>query len=137
MDRAEAQARLAGARSGHLATIRPDGRPHIVVVTFALAGEAIVTAIDRKPKRTQRLQRLRNLEAHPESSFLVDGYDEDWTRLWWVRIDGTATIHESGDLHTAAIRALVAKYPQYEETPPQGPVIALTPVDVTYWAHTP
>ena len=128
---------MAGARSGHLGTVRPDGRPHVVVVTFAVADGNIVTAIDHKPKRTERLQRLINIEGSPWVTFLVDHYENDWTRLWWARADGPATIHVSGDVREAAIEALSAKYDQYRQQPPQGPVIVIEPDRVISWSSTP
>jgi PPOX class probable F420-dependent enzyme len=136
VDRAEALIRLAAAPSGHLATIRPDGRPHIVVVTFAVTGGNIVTAIDHKPKTTSRLQRLINIEANRSVSFLVDEYDEDWSRLWWVRVDGPASTHHSGEIWEGAIEALAAKYPQYAERQPEGPVIAISQDRITGWEST-
>lgn len=137
MERSEALSRLASARSGHLATMRPEGIPHLVVVTFALAGEVVVTAIDHKPKTTQNLQRLRNIEANPAVSFLADGYDDDWADLWWVRVDGTASVLLGGSFRDRAIAALATKYEQYRETPPAGPVIAVSTETVTGWAMTP
>ena len=137
MERSEALSRLAGARSAHLATVRPDGRPHIVVVTFALIDQLIVTAIDHKPKRTRDLQRLRNIEANPAVSFLTDRYDEDWATLWWVRVDGNATVETTGDIHSRSLTALAVKYRQYRETPPEGPVIVLTAGVVSGWTSTP
>lgn len=120
--------------TGHLATVRPDGRPHVVVVTYAVAGDSIVTAVDQKPKTTKRLQRLVNIEKHPAVSFLVDHYEADWDRLWWIRVDGRATIHETGDVWDEAIAALIEKYSQYKEAPPGGPVIAISQDAVTSWA---
>ncbi|MGH8946498.1 MAG: TIGR03668 family PPOX class F420-dependent oxidoreductase [Acidimicrobiia bacterium] len=133
MDREEAWARLGAARVGHIATVRPDGSPHIVVVTFATVGRIIVTAIDHKPKTTKRLQRLVNIEANPEVSLMADHYDEDWDRLWWVRVDGHAEIHENQDAPPGSMAALVAKYPQYVARPPIGPVIAITPQGGVSW----
>ena len=137
MDRVEALARAASARAGHLATVNPDGTPHVVVVTFALVGGNVVTAIDHKPKTTIRLQRLTNIEANPRASFLVDHYEDDWDRLWWVRIDGVASVHVDGEIHSSAVEALVGKYEQYRVNPPSGPVIAITQEGVTSWASTP
>lgn len=137
VERPEALARAASARSGHLATVRPDGTPHVVVVTFALAGGKVVTAVDHKPKSTDRLQRVVNVEANRSASLLVDHYDEDWSRLWWVRIDGRAAIHREGEIHSNAVDALVAKYPQYADRPPEGPVIAIAQDRVTSWESTP
>ena len=136
MDRAESLRRLAGATNGHLGTVRPDGRPHVVVATFALVGEDIVTAIDRKPKTTQRLQRLVNIEANPAVTFLVDHYEDDWTRLWWVRVDGTASIHADGPVRDTAVNALVGKYERYNQTPPDGPVIVIRTDRLVAWSHT-
>jgi PPOX class probable F420-dependent enzyme len=127
---------MAGERTGHLGTVRPDGGPHLVVVTFAVSNGNIVTAIDHKPKRTERLQRLLNIEANPAVTFLVDHYEDDWTRLWWVRVDGTASIHHSGDTWDDAIDALVARYDQYRLQPPEGPVISIRPEQVTSWSSS-
>jgi len=136
MDQAEELARIAAARYGHLATVRPDGGPHIVVVTFAMIDGTVVTAIDEKPKTTLRLQRLVNLETNPAVSFLVDHYDDDWTRLWWVRIDGTAAIHHADGPRSRAIAALAAKYHRYHAEPPLGPVIAITADRISSWAYS-
>lgn len=135
MNRAESLTRVVNARRGHLATVRPDGHPHVVVITFAVVNGTIVTAIDQKPKKTTRLQRLINIEANPSVSFLVDHYDDDWRRLWWVRIDGVATVHHRGEIHGRAIAALTAKYPQYQERAPEGPVIAIVEHRVSSWSH--
>ena len=90
MDEARCRARLSAARVGHLATVRPDGRPHVVACCFAVQGDRLWTAVDAKPKATARLQRLDNVRAHPWASLLVDHYEEDWDALWWVRVDGPA-----------------------------------------------
>lgn len=135
MEHAEALELLAGARVGYLSTVRPDGRPHVVVATFALVGERLVTAIDDKPKTTQSLQRLRNVEAGSDAAFLADHYDDgDWSRLWWVRVDGPARVLGEGPTHDEAISALVAKYDQYQDRPPGGPVVAIEIERVTSWA---
>jgi PPOX class probable F420-dependent enzyme len=125
--------RLDGARVGHLATVKADGAPHIVPMVFAMVGDSVVTAVDWKPKAGRRLQRLRNIEANPAVSFMVDGYSDDWDRLWWVRVDGTAIIHSRGDQWETAIAALREKYPQYRDRPPEGEVIRITPSRVSSW----
>lgn len=126
--------RLAAARVAHLATTTSDGRPHVVVCCFALHGEQIVTAVDAKPKTTTALRRLDNIRANPAVSLLVDHYDdEDWSQLWWVRVDGTATVVGAGPEHDAALAALIAKYPQYQQDPPPGPVIAIEPTAWRAW----
>jgi PPOX class probable F420-dependent enzyme len=131
------RARAAAARVGHLATVTPEGRPHVVACTFALEGDRVWTAVDAKPKATRRLQRLANLRAHPRASLLVDHYEEDWTRLWWIRMDGPAHIHEDGPERERGIAALVVKYEQYAATPPPGPVIALDVERWTGWTGDP
>ncbi|MFZ0014772.1 MAG: TIGR03668 family PPOX class F420-dependent oxidoreductase [Acidimicrobiia bacterium] len=137
MNRSEALRRLSDAPVGHLATVRPDGRPHVVVVTFTSVDGRIVTAVDQKPKTTHRLQRLVNLGNDPNVSFLADHYDSDWSRLWWVRVDGMATIWTDGEAYERAVDALAAKYHQYVEDRPSGPVIAVQCDHITSWASTP
>jgi PPOX class probable F420-dependent enzyme len=124
-----AEQRLARARIGRLATVTAYGRPHAVPVCFALTGGRVVTAVDAKPKATARLARLDNVRATGRASLLVDHYEEDWSRLWWVRVDGAAAVVESAE----AIDALVAKYEQYREARPAGPVIAITPERWRSW----
>jgi PPOX class probable F420-dependent enzyme len=120
-------ARLASARVARLAT----SAPRIVPVTFAIAGETIYHAVDHKPKATRQLARLDDLRADPRASLLVDHYDDaDWTRLWWVRADGTARILDDAP---EAIDLLVEKYAQYRERRPEGPVIALDVQRIKGW----
>lgn len=117
-----------------LATITPDGLPHLVPVVFALTEDrpdVVYTAVDAKPKTTRRLRRLANIESNPHVSLLADGYTDDWTRLWWVRVDGVATIHDGGPAMADADRLLRAKYPQYQRVSLDGPVIAIA---VGRWA---
>jgi PPOX class probable F420-dependent enzyme len=127
--------RVDAARVGHLATTRPDGRPHVVPCCFVLVGNTVYSAVDAKPKSTLALQRLRNLAAHPAASLVVDHYDDDdWTQLWWVRLDGAARVLEKGAERDEALAALAAKYPQYVDAPPPGAVVA---VDVAEWRAWP
>ncbi len=132
LPRAIAEERLAAARVGRLATVTPDGRPHVVPVCFALHDGHVYTAVDAKPKATRALQRLENVRAHGRASLLVDHYEDDWTRLWWVRADGAATIEES----EAGLAALAAKYAQYRDQRPDGPLIAIAPERWRSWAAT-
>jgi PPOX class probable F420-dependent enzyme len=125
MDPAEMREWVREARVGRLATLGADGRPHLVPVCFALEEDTLYSAVDEKPKRSQRLRRLENIRRRPEVSVLVDYYEEDWTRLWWVRLDGTATVHEDGPERERGLELLGAKYEQYRAEPPMGPVIAV------------
>jgi PPOX class probable F420-dependent enzyme len=126
--------RVGAARVARLATTTPAGRPHLVPVCFVLAGDTVHSAVDGKPKSTRALQRLANLRAHPSAALLVDHYDEDWTAVWWVRLDATGRVLDSGAEHDRALAALRAKYEQYRRDPPGGPVIAL---DVAAWRAWP
>ena len=127
---AGAEERVAAARVGRLATVTADGRPHVVAVCFALAGGRIYTAVDAKPKSTRALRRLDNVRATGRASLLVDHYEEDWSKLWWVRVDGRAEVLSEC---RPAIDALAAKYEQYRAARPAGPVIALTPEAWRTW----
>jgi PPOX class probable F420-dependent enzyme len=130
MDNHDARRRFAAARVAHLGTVRPDGTPHLVPVTFAVDDDVIYTAVDAKPNRTTRLQRLENLAAHPRCTLLVDHYDDDWSRLWWVRADGDAAVVDSPDPAHPAFALLAARYPAYADTLPHGPLIVIS---VTRW----
>ena len=102
--------------------VRVDG-----VASIHRDGEEIVyTAIDAKPKTTQRLRRLANIDNNPQASLLVDHYADDWTQLWWVRADGVAAIHRDGEQMRIGYRLLRAKYAQYQSVALHGPVIAIT-----------
>ncbi len=127
--------RLVGnSPSATLGTIDEDGRPHLVPIVFAHLRGCLYTAVDHKPKSTRRLKRLRNIRANPLVSVLVDHYDDDWTRLWWVRIDGTAQVIESGVTFAKAITALTEKYPPYAAQPPPGPVIEIRIESMRAWS---
>ncbi|EHR51161.1 PPOX class probable F420-dependent enzyme [Saccharomonospora marina XMU15] len=128
----QARRRFTAQPVARLATVDARGIPHLVPVTFAVAGDTIVFAVDAKPKASTDLRRLRNIAANPNVSFLADHYDDDWSRLWWVRADGTATILHAADDPEAEtdIALLRNKYPHYQHNPPHGPVVRTT---VTAW----
>jgi PPOX class probable F420-dependent enzyme len=131
VDPEEMRRRVATSRSGTLATMGPGGRPHIVPFVFALKGETLYWAVDQKPKRSPELQRLRNIRRDPRVGVLVDTYADDWSLLWWVRMNGTARILTEGDERARAVNALRGKYPQYREQPLDDTVVA---IDVEEWA---
>ena len=115
-----------------LATITEDGRPHLVPVVFAVEGDKLWTAVDDKPKTSRILRRIANIRANPAVSLLVDHYDDDWTALWWVRVDGAAReLGRASGEEAHGIRQLVTKYPQYQANPPAGPVVA---VEIQRWS---
>ena len=122
-----ARERFAAGRVARLATMSPGSHPHLVPVVFAAVGDTVWTAVDAKPKSTRSLRRLANIEANPRVvSLLVDHYEEDWTALWWVRVDGNARIVPVGsDEVTAGLAALVAKYPHCQAEPPPGQVVII------------
>jgi PPOX class probable F420-dependent enzyme len=114
-----------------LATVDETGAPHLVPIVFAVAGEVIHTAVDAKPKRSRRLKRLANIAANPRVSVLADRYDDDWSRLWWVRADGVARVR---DTSPEGLAALVARSPQYRDTPPAGPFLEITVERWSRWS---
>jgi PPOX class probable F420-dependent enzyme len=122
------------ARVARLATVAPDGRPHVVPICFAVEDDTLYTAIDEKPKRTRALQRLRNIEANPRVEVLVDHYEEDWSRLWWVRLRGTARVVERDE---RALDLLMTKYEQYRSAPPNGPTIEIKVEQRAEWSAKP
>jgi PPOX class probable F420-dependent enzyme len=131
VDAAEARRRFEDARIGHLATVGVDGRPHVVPFCFAVDRDTLWSAIDHKPKTTTRLQRLVDIAAHPHVTVLVDRYSDDWTRLWWVMVRGSARVIDD-DARGRAL--LVQKYDQYRDRPPGGPFILVTLAEWGWWA---
>ena len=117
-----------------LATTDPDGRPHLVPIVFALEGDTLYSAVDSKPKRSRRLRRIENARARPDVTVLVDEYDEDWSRLWWIRLRGRARVLDGGPEHDRALALLAEKYPQYRHEPPGGPVLAVDVDEVRTWS---
>lgn len=124
-----ARERFAAAPVARLATVTPDGAPRLVPVVFAMGrgaeSDVVYTAVDGKPKSTRRLGRLVNIAAEPRVSILVDHYDDDWNRLWWVRADGIASVHDDGPPAENGRALLRTKYPQYQSVSLDGPVIAV------------
>ena len=121
---------VSTAPVGRLATVRRDGRPHVVPICFVVTNDVVYSAVDNKPKRHRHLQRISNVAATGTASLLVDEYDDDWSRLWWVRLDGRARLVDDRAEAERAISLLSDKYPQYRDQPPSGPVLA---VDVERW----
>ncbi|WP_020575664.1 TIGR03668 family PPOX class F420-dependent oxidoreductase [Actinopolymorpha alba] len=131
LSEAEARRRFTASRTACLATASLNAEPHLVVVTFAVVGDVVVTAVDQKPKTTRRLRRLALIEENPQVSMLADCYDDDdWSRLWWCRADGRARVLVEPEECAEPLAWLSSKYPQYATEPPPGPVIW---VDVTRW----
>jgi PPOX class probable F420-dependent enzyme len=131
--------RLEVARIARLATLDPQGRPHLVPICFAYNGSVFYSAIDRKPKRVapKRLARLTNIKKTPQVALLLDHYDEDWTRLWYVLVRGEAELVSVPGERKRALQCLREKYPQY--TPDMlddgAPVLRITPQCVTSWGN--
>jgi PPOX class probable F420-dependent enzyme len=134
MTEAEMRRRVAEARVGRLATVRPNGDPHLVPICFAVVesdgGNVIVSGTDEKPKTTYALRRLRNIAEHSAVTLLLDHYEEDWERVWWVRVDGRGRVIDDEAERERAVAALRAKYRQYKRIGIPGAVLA---IDVDRW----
>jgi len=138
---AAAKALVARARVGRLGTVTAEGRPHLVPCCFAVVGDTVVSVVDGKPKSTGQLRRLDNIRARPAASLLVDVYSDDWTQLWWVRVDGRArvlepAVLESGDEYEIGVDTLVEKYPQYRADRPTGALVVIDIDQLSGWAFT-
>jgi PPOX class probable F420-dependent enzyme len=125
---------IHGSFVARLATVGADGRPHIVPITFGLDDQTLYFAVDLKPKRTTNLKRLINIASNPAVSVLIDHYESDWDRLWWVRLDGTARIVSEPAEVERALNLLAERYEQYRTTRPMGPVVAITIERMTGWS---
>jgi PPOX class probable F420-dependent enzyme len=134
-------AALRAARVARLATVDREGNPHVVPVCFAYDGSSFYTAIDRKPKRVAPggLARLRHIDAHDRVALLIDAYDEDWSRLWYVLARGKATRLSESDARerVKALSLLRTKYPQYASglLPDDAIVIRIQPERISTWGR--
>ena len=126
--------RLDTARVARLCTITAQGHPHAVPCCFAISDDLVYSAVDAKAKSTLQLRRLDNLRANTAVTLLIDHYEEDWAALWWVRLDGTGRVIETGDERRYALELLANKYEQYRRQRPPGSVIA---IDVSRWRAWP
>jgi PPOX class probable F420-dependent enzyme len=128
--------RAADARVARLGTVTGDDAPHLVPVCFVIHQDVLYSAIDDlKPKTTMRLRRVENIERNPAVSVLIDEYAEDWSALWWIRLDGRARVVDSSSpTHATACRLLAEKYEQYRRRPPPGPVVE---VAIETWSSWP
>ena len=137
MTEEEARRRIATARVGRLATIGPNGRPHVVPICFAVSGaRRCLGDLDEKPKRTVQLRRLENVRRNPDVQLVVDHYDDDWSALWWVRISGRGRVVDGGATREEVIDLLVRKYRQYREHRPTGPVLVIDITQISSWQAT-
>lgn len=122
---------------GRLATVTPDGFPHVVPVCFARLDDELVTPIDEKPQRVPAtsLKRVKNIQNNPRVVLLADHYTDNWADLGWIQIHGQATITLPNDPpHKESVTGLRAKYTQYEShTLEDRPIITITPKRVRSW----
>jgi PPOX class probable F420-dependent enzyme len=127
---------LSVAPVGRLATADAGGAPHVIPVCYVFDGQAIYSVLDQKPKRSAlpRLKRVRNIQANPRVALVVDHYEEDWQRLWYILVSGQAELLVEGNERVEAIKLLRQKYSQYRDMPiDPNPVIKITPDRVVSW----
>ena len=123
-------------RVARLATADAAGKPLVVPVCFVCSKGNIYSVVDEKPKRVPaaRLRRLRNIEANPRVSLLVDHYEEDWSRLFYILVEGTAKLLPEGKEQRAALGLLRRKYAQYRKMKlASKPVIKISPSRLISW----
>ena len=120
------------ARVGRMGLLDEEGAPRVLPVTFVVAEGRIWSAIDQKPKRAGEPARLRYLRRDPRAALTVDRYSDDWEELAWVQVLGTVRILDLAE-GAAGLGALSAKYEQYREKRPPGPLLALRPERYLWW----
>jgi PPOX class probable F420-dependent enzyme len=128
---------IRAARVAHLATADKSGKPHVIPICFVFDGKQVFSPVDEKPKRTTRLKRLKNIAENPNVALIVDRYDEDWRKLVYVLIFGTARILLRGERHRRAVKLLRKKYPQYRRMAlDQRPLILIASKRITQWSFS-
>ena len=128
------RSRLGEARVGRLATVDGSSSPHVIPVCYVLDGDFVYWAVDQKPKSTRQLKRLENIRQNPSVELVADNYAEDWTQLWWVRVKADAALLAEGAEASRAVDLLAAKYPQYRQRPPDGPLVRLVVRQWSGWS---
>jgi PPOX class probable F420-dependent enzyme len=127
---------IRSARIAHLATADKSGRAHVVPICFAFDGRLFYSSIDEKPKRTapQKLKRVRNIQENPQVALVIDSYNEDWRKLAYILVHGSARVLLSGVNHRKAVKLLRRKYPQYRKMRiDRLPMILIRPKRATSW----
>jgi len=131
------RAKLDAAQVARLGTLDSNHEPHLVPICFAFDGSVFYTAIDRKPKRVQanQLARLKHITASPQVALLVDEYNDDWSRLWYVLVRGTAELISDLVERDHALELLRAKYQQYRSgmLADDPPIVRITPERINTW----
>lgn len=136
---AEIESLLESRPVARLSTLREDGSPQVIPIVFAWQGACLWSPVDGKPKRGGELGRVANMARDARVCVLLDHYDEDWTRLWWIRIEGRAKVYRGEGVeaeHAEPLAALRSKYPQYESLPllRESPVlIRIRPIVTRSW----
>ena len=131
---------LARAPVGHLATTDENGAPHVIPVCYVFDGSALYSVLDQKPKLTPhtRLRRVKNIQANPQAALIVDHYEDDWQRLGYVLVVGSAELVLPDAEHSGALRLLREKYHQYRDMDLEAnPMIKITPQRVVGWGVVP
>ena len=129
---------LHNHRVARFATAEPSGQPHVVPICYAVSDNSVYFTIDKKPKQLtdKPLKRIRNLQNNPHVALVVDRYEDDWTQLGWVMVQGDAALLDDGDEHTKAQRLLKARYPQLHGMQINDlPVIAVRIKHVVSWCN--
>ena len=130
---------LKAGRVARLGTADAAGQPLVVPICYAFDGRHCYSAIDAKPKRQVPggLRRVRNIRENSRVSLLVDHYDEEWSRLRYVVLQGRADLLSEGAEFTHAVDLLLEKYTQYRAMSldrSSGLVIKITPERVIQWS---
>ena len=129
---------LDGQRVVRLATADADGRPHVIPICFVTAGATVYFTIDEKPKRRSGapLKRIANMRENPMVALVADHYDDDWSKLGWVMVQGRAEVLDSGDEHDRAQARLRARYRQLDDMRIEGlPVVAIRIQHASSWGN--
>ena len=139
---------IGGRRTATLATLTGTGQPRLVPICFVIADPedartVLYSPLDEKPKRSddvRRLARVRDIAERPRVTLLFERWDEDWSRLAWLRARGAASLVEPDDdaqAHPGVVQALRAKYPRYRaHAIDASPLIRVVIDEVVSWSAT-
>lgn len=127
---------LRSCKIARLATISPDGSPHVIPLWYLYIENRIYMATDKDSKK------VRNIQRNPKVAVLFDAYEEEekfGQSSWDIKglmIPGTAEIIESGKMYNKFFELLPLKYPVYHEEPwekGEAVVIEVKPEEFCDW----
>jgi len=131
---------ISRAKVARLATVDQKLYPYVVPVVFVFHGNSFFIPLDEKTKTVnpKNLKRVKNIEKNPNVTLLIDKYQNDWKKLFFLMIHGKAKVidEKNGKIMDKIHKLLVSKYPQYKKIGIGNSCIKIEPTKVRFWSNS-